>query len=254
MIKKYFRKNSLAIWAYKKIIYYKNLCLFIKDFFVFKKLSKSNNRFPLLWKNRRPFLMDKTTGTNFDRHYTLHPAWAARIIAQTKPELHTDISSIFYFSTIVSAFTSVKFYDYRPADLKLDNLTSGSADLTNLLFKDNSIHSLSCMHTVEHIGLGRYGDKIDPNGDLKAMSELKRVLAIQGNLLFVVPIGKEKLAFNANRIYSYDQIIENFSDLRLEEFSLIPDDPKDGGIIKNPTRELINKQSYACGCFWFKKI
>lgn len=218
-----------------------------------KKLSKSD-RFTILWKDRQPCLNDKTLVTSFDRHYIYHTAWAARILAKTKPKLHIDISSSLYFSSIISAFTPVKFYDYRPADLNLSNLLSRKADLISLPFKDNSISSLSCMHTVEHVGLGRYGDPLDPEGDLKAISELKRVLAPGGSLLFVIPIGKPKIVFNAHRIYSYNQIIEYFSDLKLKEFALIPDDPKDGGLIVNPSNKLLNKQSYGCGCFWFKKI
>ena len=79
-------------------------------------------------------------------------------------------------------------------------MSSGYADLANLPFEINSVQSLSCMHTVEHVGLGRYGDPIDPDGDLKAIKEIKRVLAVNGNLLFVVPIGKPKIVYNAHRI------------------------------------------------------
>ena len=39
------------------------------------------------------------------------------------------------------------------------------------------------MHVVEHIGLGRYGDQVDPDGDLMAMKELERVTAKLGKLL-----------------------------------------------------------------------
>ncbi|MGA2030503.1 MAG: DUF268 domain-containing protein, partial [Verrucomicrobiota bacterium] len=77
---------------------------------------------------------------------------------------------------MVSAFVPVKFYDYRPADLHLDNLACEHADLQALPFADCGIQSISCMHVVEHVGLGRYGDPLDPNGDLKAMNELERVL------------------------------------------------------------------------------
>lgn len=117
-------------------------------------------------------------------------------------------------------------------------------------FNDSSINSLSCMHTVEHIGLGRYGDKIDPDGDLKAIEELKRVLAKDGNLLFVVPIGQPKIMFNAHRIYSFDQVMEYFNDLQLKDFSLVTDT---GKFIQNSNRETANEQKYSCGCFWFKK-
>lgn len=94
---------------------------------------------------------------------------------------------------------------------------------------------------------------IDPEGDLKAITELKRVMAVNGNLLFVVPIGRLKIMYNAHRIYSYDQIMEYFKDFRLLDFSLVPDDKK-LGFINNATKEMADKQNYGCGCFWFKKV
>ena len=235
---------------FKKLYYY---LLFLKDFSTFKKVSLKDNRFQVLWKNRRPQLFDKTPFTNFDTHYIYHPAWATRTVKKINPEFQVDISSTLIFSSILSAFTPVKFYDYRPASIKLSNLTSETVDLTCLPFKDNSIDSLSCMHTIEHIGLGRYGDPVDPNGDLKAINEIKRVLAKDGNLLFVVPIGKPKIQFNAHRIYSYAQIVDYFKKLELVEFSLIPDNALDTGIITNATQKQANEQNYGCGCFWFKK-
>lgn len=224
---------------------------FIKDYLRFKK--NNDGRFNVCWKNRKPLLFDKTSTTFFDTHYIYHPAWAVRVVRKINPEFHTDISSTLIFSSILSAFIPVKFYDYRPANIKLSDLTSETADLTCLPFKDNSITSLSCMHTIEHIGLGRYGGSIDPDGDLKAISELKRVLAKDGNLLFVVPIGKSKIQFNAHRIYSYAQIIDYFKNLKLVEFSLIPDNAKKIGIINNATQKQSDEQNYGCGCFWFKK-
>jgi Caenorhabditis protein of unknown function, DUF268. len=109
------------------------------------------------------------------------------------------------------------------------------------------------MHVIEHIGLGRYGDPLDPDGDLKAISELQRVLAPEGDLLFVVPIGKPMIVFNAHRIYSYEQIAEYFSGFELKEFALIPDNPSEGGLIHDATKEQADSQTYGCGCFWFKK-
>lgn len=201
----------------------------------------------------RMILGENTATTHFDTHYIYHPAWAARILQKTRPKSHTDISSTLTFSSIVSAFIPVEFYDYRPANIFLSDLSSKKADLQKLPFADGSISSLSCLHTVEHIGLGRYGDPIDPDGDLQAISELKRVLARDGNFLFAVPIGKPKISFNAHRIYSYDQIMSYFSDLTLQEFSLIPDNAIETGILINSTREASNNQNYGCGLFWFTK-
>jgi len=228
--------------------------LFGIDFKNFKEKSKDNERFSVCWKDRFPQLSDKTLGTPFDRHYIYHTAWAARILSKTKPKKHVDISSSLYFSSIVSAFVSVDFYDYRPPQLKLSNLKVDKADLLFLPFKDNSISSLSCMHTVEHIGLGRYGDPIDVDGDKKAISELIRVTKKGGSILFVVPIGKPKVVFNAHRIYSYVQVLSMFGEnCVLKEFSLVPDKDIDGGIVINPPTKLLEKQKYGCGCFWFKK-
>lgn len=228
--------------------------LFIRDFFRFKHaIIDTKRRFSLLWQDRYPCLNDKTSSTNFDRHYIYHPAWAARVLAQTRPEVHVDISSSLHFCSLVSAFMPIKFYDYRPADLKLSNLSSEPADLLALPFETASVRSLSCMHVIEHIGLGRYGDPLDPDGDLKAVAELKRVLALGGTLLFVVPIGAPKIMFNAHRIYSYEQVRSYFAELELKEFALIPDNPMDGGLIQHATKEMADTQTYGCGCFWFSR-
>ncbi|WP_224982621.1 DUF268 domain-containing protein [Geomonas agri] len=232
----------------------KKRACFIRDFCRYRILERVNGgRFPVLWQDRYPCLHDNTGTTGFDRHYVYHLAWAARVLAQIRPEEHYDISSSLYFATMVSAFIKVSFFDYRPAELQLSGLTSNRADLLSLPFADASVRSLSCMHVVEHVGLGRYGDRLDPEGDLKAAAELKRVLAPGGDLLFVVPIGKPRIAFNAHRIYSYDQVVSYFGELNLQQFALIPDDAQGGGIVTDAARELADAQNYGCGCFWFRK-
>ena len=55
--------------------------------------------------------------------------------------------------------------------------------------------------SIEHDGLGRYGDPINPRGDLRAMSEFKELLRPGGLLLLAVPIGSDALVWNAHRIY-----------------------------------------------------
>jgi SAM-dependent methyltransferase len=227
---------------------------FLKEFRAFKKMmSRSEPRFSLKWEDRYICMNDRTPSTEFDRHYIYHPAWAARVLAQTKPASHVDFSSSIHFCSMLSAFVPVRFYDYRPAKLDLSNLSSEAADLLALPFADQSVNSLSCMHVVEHVGLGRYGDQLDPDGDLKAMAELKRVLSPGGSLLFVVPIGKPKIMFNGHRIYSYEQVMKYFAELKLQEFTLIPDDPADGGLIYNASQEMADSQEYGCGCFWFTR-
>ncbi len=234
------------------ILRYPSFFLDLRKFIALHKKSKEQ-RFLLEMTDLYPCVNDKTANTGFDRHYVFHTAWAARKVKKINPKVHYDLSSSLYFNAIVSAFVPVRFYDYRPAILNLTDLSSGEADLCRLPFEDGSIDSLSCMHVVEHIGLGRYGDPIDCDGDLQAISEIKRVLSNDGDLLFVVPIGQNKIMYNAHRIYTYNQIITLFSDLRLVEFSLIQDGILGGTIIENANEDIANKQQYGCGMFWFKK-
>lgn len=251
-VRQIIRRIRPLVWLYNLLRYLVGLACFVRDLGRFITLNRrAESRFSL--EMQAPRLGDNTSGTEFDRHYVYHPAWAARILAESRPAEHVDISSSLYFCSMLSAFIPTRFYDYRPADLRLDNLVADHADILALPFKDKSLASLSCMHVVEHIGLGRYGDPLDPLGDLKAIAELKRVLAPGGILLFVVPIGRPRIMFNAHRIYSFAQIHSYFEDLKLMEFSLVPDNAEDGGLIRNALPDMADAQNYGCGCFFFRK-
>jgi SAM-dependent methyltransferase len=226
---------------------------FILRSYVRFKQKDTKKRFPIPFGSLMPILFENIPYTRFDTHYIYHTAWAARKVKEIGASHHVDISSSLYFSSIISAFIPVHFYDFRPAKLNLSNLVSAPANLSKLSFEDNSIASLSCMHTVEHVGLGRYGDAIDPEGDVEAAHELARVTKKGGSLIFVVPVGKPRIQFNAHRIYSYQMVIDMFPTLTLKEFSLIPDNALDHGMVYNATQAQSDKQLYGCGCFLFVK-
>lgn len=241
-----FKISLKKFWHFLQLPY--KLVHYYQDWRYFA--AHNDQRFLLRFNNAFWQLDDKTTETAYDAHYIYHPAWAARVIAQYRPQKHVDIASTLAFSTMLSAFVPTSFYDYRPALLNLSNLKSGVCDLVNLPFADNSLESLSCLHTLEHVGLGRYGDALSAQGDVLAMRELIRVLAPGGNLLIVVPVGKSKLMFNAHRIYSFAMINKHFADLDLQDFSLITDN---GQFINSADPSLVEKQDYGCGCFWYSK-
>jgi SAM-dependent methyltransferase len=225
---------------------------FRRQFADFERLAGDGARLPLRWEDRLPCLDDRTATTAFDAHYVYHTAWAARCVAALRPAEHVDVSSSLYFCSLISAFVPVRFYDYRPAALSLSGLSTAAADLTHLPFANGSLPSLSCMHVVEHIGLGRYGDPLDADGDLKAIAELQRVLAPGGSLLFVVPVGRPKVVFNAHRIYATRQVREAFAGLALRSFALVTDGP-DAEWIEDASEGQADAQSYGCGCFRFEK-
>lgn len=228
--------------------------------------SKNDRRFSSNLTDSFPITGEDTECTIFDRHYVYHTSWAARVIKEIADShdssfKHIDISSSLYFSGIASAFIPIEFYDYRPADLQLSGLKTNHGDLMKLPFTDQTIESISCLHTIEHVGLGRYGDPLDPLGDLKALAELCRVVKPGGNLLLVVPVGKQKIQFNAHRIYSPNEFVSyvtktpngKSTGLTLKEYAYIPETDADGPILRNADLSKGEQDEYACGCFWFMR-
>lgn len=216
----------------------------------FRKLLKNYEKKHI---RRKYMIEDNALNHPFDAHYIYHPAWAARILSALKPKKHIDVSSIMSFSTVISAFIPTEYYDFRTPKIELPNFRSGSANLVNLPFKSESIESISCMHTLEHIGLGRYGDPLDPQGDKKAIDELQRVTKKNGHIMIVVPVGVPAVVFNAHRIYKFSEIVGLFGKCKLESYSVVLDDPS-SGLVESASEEIINKQSYSCGCFLFRRI
>jgi hypothetical protein len=197
-----------------------------------------------------PKIYDQTISTKFDSHYFYQDIWGFNRILESKCDYHVDIGSNVIFVGLLTAITEVTFIDIRPLRVNLKNFISKKGNILALPYESNSISSLSSLHVAEHIGLGRYGDSLDPLGTKKATKELTRVLAPSGNLYFSLPIGKPKLCFNAHRIHSTQQILEYFSDLKLLELSGVDDD---GNFLENIDRNVLDSCNYGCGLFWFTK-
>ncbi len=251
-MKRWIRQIYYTLMYKLKILKNKNGLKFHSQYSKFKTLNSTYNRFEKL--ELMPIFGEDTVNTNFDKHYLYHTSWAVRKLKEINPSEHIDISSSLYFAGAASAFCPIKYYDYRPPALLLDNLTIGTCNLTNMHFATESIESLSCMHVVEHIGLGRYGDPIDYDGDIKAINELKRVLKRGGKLIFVVPIGAtQKICFNAHRVYKLEQIKQYFNDFNLLEFTFITSKFDKTGLILNPSNDVIANEMFGCGCFLFMK-
>lgn len=219
---------------------------------IFQRNSLRDGRFNVNAADCIPCLNDgpEGEGHSYCPVYLYHTYWGARVLAQSCPAKHIDFGGLVYFTGIASALVpDFRFYDIRPIKIPLPGISTGAADFTKLPFETGSLNSVSSMHCLEHIGLGRYGDTLDVTGDLKAAFELHRVAEKGGQLLLVVPVGRPRVVFNAHRIYSYEQVIDMFSGFYLKEFTLV-DPPQylphaDPAIVKNLTE--------GAGCFWMIK-
>ena len=114
------------------------------------------------WHDAYPCLSDRVTRTPFDPHYFYQGAWLARRLSLTKPIPPCDVGSSVAMVSVLSARVPMVFLDYRPLAVKLSGLQSVAGDIINLPFASNSLSSLSSLHVIEHVGLGRYGDSLNP--------------------------------------------------------------------------------------------
>jgi hypothetical protein len=177
--------------------------------------------------------------------------WFARKVFESSVLQHVDIASrVDGFVAHCAVFTKVLYVDVRPLPCDIGNVEMRTGYLGRLPFDDASIPSLSCLHVVEHVGLGRYGDPIDPQGTLKAMADLRRVLAPRGNLYLGLPIGRERVCFNAHRIISPDTVMRAMSGLELAEFAAVDDK---GRLVEHCRPEAYQNVEYSCGLFHFRR-
>ncbi|MDX2189094.1 MAG: DUF268 domain-containing protein [Bacteroidota bacterium] len=165
-----------------------------------------------------PELFDKTSTTPIEPIYFYQSSWLAEMLAKTKPKMHYDVGSSVNALGVTSQFVPITMIDIRPPEVQLPELQFIKGSIIELPFANNSIESLSSICVIEHIGLGRYGDPIDPFGSEKAAKELSRVLAEKGNLYITVPVFKiNKLYYNAHRAFTRQGVLDIFKGLTLVE-------------------------------------
>ncbi len=154
--------------------------------------------------------------------YLWQDLWAARLIYDHKPVAHYDIGSrVDGFITHLLSFNQrVIQLDIRPLEVNVNGYGFVQTDATELKeIEDNSIESLSALCSLEHFGLGRYGDPIDPEACFKCFDSIQRVLCRGGYAYISVPIGREHLEFNAHRVFFPKTIVDSFREMDLIEFS-----------------------------------
>jgi hypothetical protein len=224
----------------------------------FRHLRAYNKRSPVKsFRARFPNFLLQTqdmfeSSGSINGHYFWQDLWAAMEVYKRRPEKHIDIGSrIDGFVAHVLPFCPVEYVDIRPMESNVPGLSFRQGSVLELPYPDASIDSLSSLHVIEHIGLGRYGDPIDPDGHRLAAQEMARCLAPGGMLLLSTPVGRERVVFDAHRIFDPQTIVDSFAPLTLKEFHLIPDSSDQ--ILHGGSFEYAREQDYGCGLFIFTR-
>lgn len=197
-------------------------------------------------------------GGSTKNEYFWQDLYVARMIFAAKPEKHVDIGSrVDGFVAHVASFREIEVLDIRPISTRIPGVTFKQADLMNpdaaML---NYCDSLSCLHALEHFGLGRYGDPIDPKGYEHGIRNMTNVLRSGGMFYLSVPVGVERVEFNANRVFNPNTIVAaaKASGLTLRTFSLFT---SDNGLVEadasHETLSAIGQNRYGLGIFTFVK-
>ena len=211
-----------------KKFYYslKGIPSFFRDYRKFKKLlSKENSEFEIT--NFYPCPDDRFdyAGTLLG-HYFHQDIFVANRIWKNNPQKHIDIGSrLDGFVAHLAAFREVEVFDIRNLSVNIFNVKFVQADLMSENFSlIDYCDSVSCLHVIEHFGLGRYNDPIDVNGHIKGFNNINKLLKRGGKFYFSTPIGKQRIEFDAHRVFSLSYLLKMIEPkYKIDSFAYIDD-------------------------------
>jgi len=228
---------------------------YIKDYLTFRK-ETNKDIFPIKFF---PILDDKyKQGGTAKGHYFHQDLLVAKKIYNANPTRHIDIGSrVDGFIAHLAVFRSVEIIDIREITSDIENiefLQANMIDMKKELYE--SCDSLSSLHALEHFGLGRYGDPVDVDGHLKGFDNMYNILKENGAFYFSVPIGKQRIEFNAHRVFSIKYLLEMFEDkFDIIDFSFVDDkgDLNENIILNDELIKTNCACHYGCGIFELRK-
>jgi SAM-dependent methyltransferase len=231
----------------------------VKDYFFLKKQNKKNN---LGWniKFTMPSFYDFYDKSGVaSGHYFHQDLLVAQKILKINPVKHVDVGSrVETFVAHVATFREIEVVDIRSLVSATPNIIFRQCDFTDLPKNlENYCDSVSCLHALEHFGLGRYGDLPDINGHLKGFDSLFKILKPGGILYLSFPIGYERIEFNAHRVFNVNSPLDWAKNkFELIDFSYIDDegDLHTSVDLNKDLVEVLLKMDYGCGIYEFRKL
>ena len=251
--------NAFGINPVAGLVASRDLQKTIRDYRLLKRQNaRSKDKWHLEFSS--PQLTDRTDDGGVAKgHYFHQDLLVARRVFERKPERHVDVGSrVDGFVAHLAVFREIEVLDIRPIKSDVQNIIFRQDDLMNpSLGLRDYCDSLSCLHALEHFGLGRYGDPVDAEGYLKGFAALKTLLKVGGVLYLSVPIGPGRVEFNGQRVFSIRRVISLYEDdFELLNFSYVDD----AGDLHENIQLSIDRIDencgvfYGCGIFELKKL
>jgi len=244
--------NVLGLNPMTSVRLIRQLPRYYREYSRFKaQLKSSGSEFQL--GNIRPMLNETVCESgNAKGVYFNQDLSVAQRIFENNPSKHVDVGSrIDGFVAHVASFRDIEVLDIRPLSSCIKHVVFRQLDLMHELPKEfvEYTDSLSCLHTLEHFGLGRYGDAIDANGHVQGFENLSRLLKRGGRFYLSVPLGELRVEFNAHRVFSLEYLLKWVeATYRLERFTYVDDE---GDLHENVTLTpslILNNCSCHYGC------
>lgn len=193
-------------------------------------------------------------------HYFHQDLLVARKIYENKPRQHVDVGSrIDGFVAHVAAFREVEVMDIRKMTAKIPNISFIQCNIMDDLPETlvGSCDSLSCLHALEHFGLGRYGDPVKYDGHVVGFNNLYKMLSRGGKMYLSVPIGPQRVEYDAHRVFSIRYLLDLVSQkFVINSFSYVDDAGdlfQDVSLLEHGIEKNFGC-TYGCGIFEMSKL
>ena len=184
----------------------RGLPVYLRDWTSFRKGYAGSMKF-------MPCLHDRyEEGGATKSEYFWQDLLVARAIHAANPIKHVDIGSrVDGFVAHIASFRECEVFDVRPISTAVPGVVFRQADLMNPASLPATAggycDSLSCLHAIEHFGLGRYGDPVNPQGYQRGITNMAQLLHPGGTFYLSTPIGQERVEFNANWVFDPRSIV-----------------------------------------------
>lgn len=228
---------------------------FQEDMQKYNNLNKRET-FRIQEKYYFPILYEKYAEAGEISNYFFQDLWAARMIVRSGIKEHFDIGSRIdgFITHLLAADIDVTMIDVREFPNEVENLHTIVDDATTLRqIPDESIASMSALCSLEHFGLGRYGDPINPEGCFECFANIQKKMKKGGRLYISVPIGMERIEFNAHRVFFASTIVDNFSSMQLKEFSCVAERKIEYDVEIHKYDNDLHNGEHRYGLFLFEK-